>query len=272
MSAWNFMDYESKVNLLDAVRRESTAMFALAEEPEIWMAPTGAGDWQVRDVFGHLIDTTETYFVGFDAARKGTSPPESAPLRDMAAHVDRGARQFRTLERKEALDRLAVALDRMLGITEDLSESEWSELLVPHKYMGPLPAFFYPVFQLVDYAVHSWDIRQGLGRPHALEARSADLLVPLCFVLWSATCEVQPDSAPIDIGVRIVSGENAGETKISVRPDGCVCTSGYVDDLRAVIDFDPATFVLTAYGRANAGTIHGDRELAHRFLASFFRI
>ncbi len=39
-----------------------------------------------------------------------------------------------------------------------------------------------------------------------------------------------------------------------------------------VIDFDPASFVLTAYGRMNAGTIHGDQQLAHRFLAGFFRI
>jgi len=34
MSAWNLMSYESKANLLEAVRRESTGMFALAEESE----------------------------------------------------------------------------------------------------------------------------------------------------------------------------------------------------------------------------------------------
>ena len=49
MSAWNFMNYASKGNLLEAVRREAAGMFALAEEPEIWMAPTAAGDWQVRE-------------------------------------------------------------------------------------------------------------------------------------------------------------------------------------------------------------------------------
>ena len=34
MSAWNFMSYESKDNLLEAVRRESAGMFALASEPD----------------------------------------------------------------------------------------------------------------------------------------------------------------------------------------------------------------------------------------------
>jgi uncharacterized protein (TIGR03083 family) len=272
MSAWNFTDYASKTNLLDAVRRESSAMFSLAADEATWTAPTGAGAWEVRDVFGHLIDTTETYFVGFDAARGLGEPPAAVPLREMAIHVDRGARMFRDLGHDQALERLSADLVKMLEIEDALAAEQWGGLQVPHKYMGPLPAFFYPVFQLVDYAVHSWDIREGTGLPHGLEARSADLLVPLCFVLWTATCTVEPEAAPIDLGVRIVSGENAGETRISVGPDGCVCTSGYVDDLPAVIDFDPATFVLTAYGRTNGGTIHGDRDLAHRFLASFFRI
>ena len=33
MTAWNFMSYESKDNLLEAIRRESAGMFALAEDP-----------------------------------------------------------------------------------------------------------------------------------------------------------------------------------------------------------------------------------------------
>jgi uncharacterized protein (TIGR03083 family) len=272
MSAWNFMDYASKGNLLEGIRRESDEMFALADDPEAWTAPTGAGHWQVRDVFGHLLDTTETYFVGFDAAQGQGEPPPLVPLTDMHEFAGKGAEQFRSLEREEALDRLRGDLEKMLGIEEALSEQDWGGLQVQHKYMGPLPAFFYPVFQLVDYSVHSWDIREGSGRPHALEARAADLLVPLCFVLWTATPTLGPDTTPMQIGVRITSGENAGDTRIDVGPDGLTTTPGSVEDLPAWIEFDPASFVLTAYGRINAGTIHGDRALAQRFLAGFFRI
>jgi uncharacterized protein (TIGR03083 family) len=272
MSAWNFMDYASKANLLDGIRRESDEMFALAADPSVWTAPTGAGHWEVRDVFGHLLDTTETYFVGFDAAQGQGDPPPLVPLTDMHEYAGEGAQQFRSLDREEALDRLRGDLDRMLGIEEGLSEQDWGGLQVPHKYMGPLPAFFYPVFQLVDYSVHSWDIREGSGRPHALDGRSADLLVPLCFVLWTATASVAPDTPPMEVGVRITSGENAGDTRIGVGPDGLTTAPGSVEDLAAWIEFDPASFVLTAYGRINAGTIHGERDLAQRFLAGFFRI
>jgi uncharacterized protein (TIGR03083 family) len=271
-NAWNFMDFASKDNLLEAIARESAGMFALAQDPECWTAPTGAGEWEVRDVFGHLIDTTETYFVGLDAARGNGAPPPSVVLRDMAVHANEGARQFRTLDRETALERLSVALRKMTDIEESLTEDEWGGTQIPHKYMGPLPAFFYPAFQLVDYSVHSWDIREGTGRPHALEARSADLLVPLCFVLWTATSKIPADTSAFEVGVRITSGANAGETKIAYGPDGLTASTEPVDGLPVVLDFDPASFVLTAYGRMNAGTIHGDQDLAYRFLDSFFRI
>ena len=197
------MDFASKGSLLEAVRRESAGFFALADDPASWTAPTGAGDWEVRDAFGHLIDTTETYFVGFDAARGDGEPPPSVPLREMAVHVDRGARQFRGLDREEAIERLSVALDKMLHIEDALSEEDWGGLQVPHRYHGAAAGVLLPdLSKLVDYAVHSWDIREGSGRPHALEARAADLLVPLCFVLWTATAVTAPGDEPMELGIR----------------------------------------------------------------------
>ena len=175
-AAWNFMSYESKDNLLEAVRRESAGMFELAADAEVWMAATGAGHWQLRFFFFNVTATTETYFVGFDAARGDGDPPPLVPLVDMAVHVDRGAQELRSLDREAELQRLHVALDKMLRIEEALTEEDWG-LLVPHKYMGPLPAFFYPVAQLVDYAVHTWDIRQGSGRSHAMDGDAAAILL-----------------------------------------------------------------------------------------------
>ena len=42
--------------------------------------------------------------------------------------------------------------------------------------------------------------------------------------------------------------------------------------LPAVIEFDPGSFVLTAFGRSNSGTIRGDVATGERYLNSFFRI
>jgi uncharacterized protein (TIGR03083 family) len=272
MSSWNFADPASKDTLLALIQREAEGMFGLVGTDEAWTAPTGAGHWQARDVVGHLVDTTETYFIGFDAARGNGSPPPLVPLVDMAVHVDAGAQALRTVSRAELVARCRADFETMRGIFKALSDDEWTGMMVPHKYMGPLPANFYAIFQLVDYAVHSWDIREGSGRAHSLAGDSADMLVPLCMILWSATPKVAPDTEPFQIGIRITGGANAGDSVASVGPNGVSITPGSVAGLPALIEFDPASFVLTAYGRTNAGTVRGDVNLAHRFLSGFFRI
>jgi hypothetical protein len=159
-----------------------------------------------------------------------------------------------------------------MEMCDALGPDEWGGLTVSHKYMGPLPAFFYPVFQLMDYGVHSWDIRQGTGKAHGLHGDAADMLVPFMFILWQATTEVAADTAPCEIGIRVLGGHNAGSWRVSVGPDGLTYTAGDVDDLPATLSFDPGSFVLTAFGRSNSGTITGDVEVADRYLNSFFRI
>jgi hypothetical protein len=169
------------------------------------------------------------------------------------------------------LARLKKDFERMVGVADELTDEEWAGLIVPHKFMGPLPAAFYPLFQLVDYGLHSWDIRQGSGRAHGLDGESADLLAPLAFILWQSTPEVPADTKPYTVGVT-VTGRNAGQHRVSVSPAGLAVEPGNMNDLPAVIEFDPATLILTAYGRINGGTVRGDREIAERFLNSFFRI
>lgn len=270
MSEWNFMSYESKGNLLRTVRRQADELLALASAADTWEAPTAAGHWQVRDLAGHMVDTTEEYFSGFDAARGQGRANDPLGVKGMDKWVDQGALAFRGIAQNEMLERVRTDLEKMMGIFEALTEDEWSTLMVPHKYMGPLPAFFYPAFQLLDYAVHSWDIRQGTGEAHAMDGDAADLLVPVCFVYWQATADCA-SCEPFALGVR-VSGNNAGETRLSITPDGISAEPGDVSDLPIVLEFDPASFVLTATGRINGGTARGDVRLAERFCNLFFRI
>ena len=120
-----------------------------------------------RDVVGHIVDTTEGYFAAFDAARgKGEAPaPYGLPamherVNEMAI-VPPGAAGGDD-------ERLRDDFAKMMGILEPLGPDEWTGMMVTHAYMGPVPAFFYAAGQLMDYGVHSWDIRQGTGRAHGL--------------------------------------------------------------------------------------------------------
>jgi hypothetical protein len=70
----------------------------------------------------------------------------------------------------------------------------------------------------------------------------------------------------------VLSGPNAGDSRISVSSEGMSYEQKDISDLPAVLEFDPGSFVLTAFGRFNGGTVRGDKALADRFLGMFFRI
>jgi uncharacterized protein (TIGR03083 family) len=265
------MSYDGKDTMLRVVRREATQFFDMVDSDEVWERPTGAGHWQVRDIVGHLVDTTEEYVVGFDGARSRAEFEPAWGLPGMAVRVNEQATAFRSEPRAALVERLRGDFHKMMETFEALTEDAWTNLLVPHFYMGPLPAFFYPAFQLMDYGVHSWDARQGSGRAHGLSGEAADLLTPFMFVLWKYTI-AGGDREPCELGIRICSGPNAGDTRVSVGPDGMDYAPGDVSGLPAVLEFDPGSFVLTAFGRSNAGTIRGDRSIADRYLNLFFRI
>ena len=270
MSGWNAMSFEGKETMLGVVRREAEQFFEMVDSDEVWEAPTGAGHWQVRDVVAHLMDTTEAYFVAFDAARSHRSCRTAYGLPGMAARVDTQALALRSVPRTELVERLRTDFDKMMEIFDGAHGRGLDRVsMVPHFYMGPLPAFFFPAFQLMDYGVHSWDIRQGTGRAHGLSGEAADLLTPFMFVLWKYTTGARgsvrdrhPDHQRPERR-RHAGARRAGRHGLR---------AGGRDGLPTVLEFDPGSFVLTAFGRSNAGTIRGDRAIADRYLNLFFRI
>src|SRR4029450_2391299 len=104
------------------------------------------------------------YFVSFDAARSKTDVGSAYGLPGMATRVNTQAQAFRSEAQAARLGGLGSDFAKMMEIFEALGPDEWGGLQVPHFYMGPLPAFFYPAFQLMDYGGHSWDIRSAAGR------------------------------------------------------------------------------------------------------------
>ena len=272
MSEWNATTYEGKDTILRVVRREAERFFALASPPEAWTRPTiSCSEWETRDAVAHIVDTTEGYFASFDAARGGVEAPSPHGLSVMSRLVDERAKALRDVPQAELLERLQTDFEKMMGILEPLSPEDWTGLMVTHSYMGPVPAFFYAAGQLMDYGVHSWDLRQGTRRAHGLPGDVADLLVPFMFAVWQGTVQPDGNRTPCEVGIR-VGGRNAGDYVVRVTGDGLTYEPGDIEGLPAYIDFDAGSFVLTAFGRINGGTVRGDLETAERFLNAFFRI
>ena len=271
---WDATNPASKDNLLRAVREEAERMFELASVPENWEKPTASGHWQVRDIIGHMVDVTEGYLAAFKTAREGGETPAPYGLLTMGQLLDEHAQAFRSVPQAELMRRLRDDFEQMMTVFEGLSDEEWTGFMVAHPYMGPVPAFFYPTFHLVDYGVHGWDIREGLGLTTGLSGDVGDFLAPIMFILWQATTVPERVGAEAIRAAIRVSGRNGGTWNVSISDKGYayekVADNGA--DQPVVFEFDPGSLVLTAYGRINGGTAYGDAALADKYRGLFHSI
>ena len=179
----------------------------------------------------------------------------------MAELANQGATAFRGVP-QEMVQRLHDDFDKMQGILEPLDADDWTGMMVTHAYMGPVPAFFFAAGQLMDYGVHSWDLREGRGMVHALNGDAADLLVPFMFAMWQGTCRTDTVTEPFDIGIR-VSGRNGGDYKVSVSGEGMAMSRARSRPAGGdrVRRREPGAADLRP---VNSGTVRGDQELAER--------
>jgi uncharacterized protein (TIGR03083 family) len=269
--SWDASSYAAKQHLLDVVRSAQKEFYGLVSDPDNWEVQV-TDEWQVRDLAAHLVDVIEGYLGAFDHARNGTEPPTPFGTRIMKDKLNQNALAFRTVHRDDLLKRLSEDFATLMETLEGLDEKQWTSFMVCHPYMGPVPPFCYPAFQLMDYGVHSWDIREALGRFSGLNPDVADFLVPFMFILMQGTHDAEkfPD-LPGPIGFRVY-GRNGGTWKVTISGGSFQFEPGPVDDLASVFEFDPASFVLTTYARIHGGTEYGDRELADSFRGMFFAI
>ncbi len=272
--AVNSMDYSGKDTVLDVVRKERARFYDVIDDPNNWNVQTRCTEWEVRDVVGHMIDVTEGYLARWDMARRD-QPADAVGLVVMGETLNDKAQSFRSLPRDEAIARLKADSDKMMAIFDGLSEKEWGGFNVTHPYMGPLPTLFYPAFHVMDYGVHTWDMRWGLGEKDArLDERTAGVLVPFMFVLMQYTVD-QESARGVDaeFGIK-VDGEWGGQWRVRVK-DGqfTYAPADNLDGVQATFHFQgPSDFVLTAFQRFPGGEASGDPKVIDQFRHLFFRI
>jgi uncharacterized protein (TIGR03083 family) len=272
--AINSMDYSAKDLILDVVRTERAKFFDIVDEPKNWEVDTRCEGWQVRDMVGHMIDVTEGYLERWDMAGKG-EPAGALGLLVMADELNKNALAFRKLPREEAVARLKADSDKMLEIFDSLNADEWSNFNITHSYMGPLPTLFYPVFHIMDYGVHTWDMKWGLGQKDAkLDERTAGVLIPYMFILMQVTVdEESAKGVDADYGIK-VDGEYGGQWRVRVK-DGKYTyePADNLEGAQAVFHFkDASDFVLTTFQRIEGGEATGDPKVIDKVRHMFFRI
>ena len=271
----NSMDYSGKDTVLDVIRKDSSDFFAIVDVPENWNVQTRCTEWEVRDMVGHMLDVTEGYLSRWESARKNETR-DTAGLLVMADSLNRNAQAFRSLSREDAIERLKNDYARMMDIFEGLTQDEWGNFIVMHPYMGGLPTLFYPAFHVMDYGVHTWDMRWGLGdKDGKLDETTAGVLIPyMLYALLPSTVD-QPSAKGVEVEYGIdISGEWGGKWRVTVK-DGkfeAKPESDNFEGCKAVFSFDASDFVLTCFQRFDGGTARGDQATIDTVRGLFFRI
>jgi uncharacterized protein (TIGR03083 family) len=270
----NSMDYSGKDTVIDVIRTERSKFFDIVNDPKNWYVQTRCTEWEVRDIDGHMIDVTEGYLSRWDLARKGEAAGAlGTPV--MGEQLNKDAQAFRSLAREEAIARLKADSDKMLAIFDALTPEEWSGFMVTHPYMGPLPTLFYPAFHVMDYGIHTWDMKWGLGdKQGKLDERTAGVLVPFMFVLMQYSVD-QESVKGLDIifGIK-VDGEWGGQWRVTVK-DGAYAAApaDNLEGVQARFHFkDASDFVLTTFQRFPGGETSGDPKVVDQVRHMFFRI
>jgi uncharacterized protein (TIGR03083 family) len=215
---------------------------------------------------------TESYLKGFAAARAGQAAPAPLGLVGMAAKLDEAATSFRSLTKEQAIARLKTASDRLFEIFDALDEQSWSGEMVPHVFMGPLPAYFFAAFQLLDYSIHSWDIKAGLGRDEPLSDDAAITLIPFMLIVIQYTVDAErARGLKARFGIE-VTGPGGGTWCVDVDGTAVSHTEGSLEGCQTVFSFNPSEFALSTYQRIRGGTVSGDPALAERIRDLLFKI
>jgi uncharacterized protein (TIGR03083 family) len=267
----NVLEYAGKQFLLDLDRKERAEFYKLLDEAP-WEGPTASGHWQVRDICGHLIDVTESYLERFAMARAGQEAPAALGLAGMAPLLDQGAQRFRSLSKEQAIARLESSSDKLFEIFDALDEKQWAGEIVSHVYMGPLPAAFFAGFQLLDYSIHSWDIKSGLGLTEPLSDDAAITLIPFMLIVIQYTVDAERSKDfKTKFGIDI-TGPGGGTWCVSVDGTQVSYEEVTTEGCDAVFSFTPSEFALSTHQRQRGGAVRGDAALAERIRDLLFKI
>lgn len=273
----SFAGKETLLRVLQTEYDGTIAMLLEADDTQ-WERQTPCEEWQVRDLAGHLLDVAASYLGYFRMAREGYPTEDPHGMRCYADELGEAGLAFRALSRHELVARLQALSDELFGQFRVLDEQGWLSP-IPHKYVGPVPAFMMVTFQLMDYAVHTWDFQKALGKPTQINPEAADILVPfmfglkaICFDDEAKALDVSLNDVNLEVQVEI-GGRSDDVWTVTVKDGNYGFAPGGSPSAQAVVRYeDAAEFALDAYQRFAGGEASGDEKTIAQFRNLFFTI
>jgi uncharacterized protein (TIGR03083 family) len=259
---------EGKAHLLSLLQQEYRNLVTIAAnlDDKQWTAPSPCEEWEVRDVIGHMVDVAESYLGYFTLAEKGWDAGEPLGWGAYPKALSSCAQSYRRLPRLELLARLEGLSEPLFAKLEALDANQWATMLIPHRYGGPLPPFVMAVFQLIDYAVHSWDVRVATGGDDGISYETSQPLVPFAFTVYNFLFDAAK-AAGQDVTLQYDVEHPDGSLEpwtVAIQQGQLVVAPGAPEGPEAVLRLTPTELLLRVF-RQQSCAVSGDEDAAIRF-------
>ena len=259
---------EGQEHLLGLLRKEYRQLLDLAVglDDKQWSAASPCEGWEVRDVVGHMVDVAESYLGYFTLAENGWDLGAPLGWDAYPGNLSDCALSYRRLPRLEALARLEGLSEPLLRKFEALDANQWSTTLIPHRYAGPFPAFAMAVFQLIDYAVHSWDVRVATGGDDGIDYETTQPLVPFSFMVYTFLFDASK-AAGNDVTLQYDVLHPDGDVEpwtVAVRDGQLHVVPGAPEAPEATVRVSPTDLLLRVF-RQRSCPVTGDEGAVARF-------
>ena len=139
MGGWNAMTYDGRDTILRVVRRESEQFFDMAGAPAPGSVLPRARSGRCATTSGAWSTRPSRTSWGSTRRMGAVRRPDAYGLPGMAERVNTQARSLRGGTAGDLIEPARADYAKFSGILEDWDEQDWSGLIVPHRYMGPLP-------------------------------------------------------------------------------------------------------------------------------------
>lgn len=249
--------------------------------PEQLALPSACDDWQVQDVFSHLIGGAERQTDSMQRGRAGESgPPAGFVAQDSSSMSSTNAQ--RDIQRREGLgDGLVAAYDdhyaRLYEVLDQFQPDGW-DTLCWHLRRGAMPASEYIELRIQELAIHDWDIRKALEPAPSLNPACIDTVLGFA-AKWLAMCFRPGERLESPVVYEFeLAPPHATTFIIRVNGDGFEMLSPEeAPEDRWMVCAEAPAFLLFVYGRitgreaiaANEFAITGDAGPLDRFEAWF---
>lgn len=266
-------DATALLDLAVAETRRTAAYLATLSEAAL-DRPSACDRWTIGDVVAHLALMAESYAHSIGQLQEKMQPsvPALPPSSNLSDIIAQQAIDLRQQLGDSVIGRFQIGGNVLSQLLLSLTPQQLQQSVF--HFSGQVrPVARFPLYQLTEMVIHSWDIRSRLEHNEPLSPQALPFLVDrIPGWLTGNFRQGQPLPSPLHYRFEL-SDPGARTVEITITGDKCEVLEKSGGEPHVVFSCHPETYILLNMGRLDCttcittGVLKAERnlDLAHRF-------